>query len=199
MFNTPRRIGPALRLALVRRPWIRWLAVTVLSLAVGWMVLAQLRDVEAAQRSWTEQQTVFVAAHDHSPGDPFEVEERRLPLAAVPLSAVTEPPVGLSARQQIGLGEIVTHADVSNRLGPAAGADDGSVVVAISDPLLVDAESNLSVGLEVAVHSEGVVLAQRARIVSINGDVVFIALDARIAPSVSAAAQMRVASIAFLA
>ena len=198
MFSSPRRIGPEVRLALARRPWIRWLVIGAAAVAAGWLVLGQLQDVEAARRSWADQRTVLIASHDHSPGDPLMVEERRLPDAAVPTSALEESPAGGIARQRILAGEVVTTADVGGGAGPAAAADDNEVVVAISDPLLVGAMSNLAVGLRVAVHSEGIVLAERARIVAIDGDVVFVALDPDEASLVSAAAQLRLASLAFL-
>ncbi len=198
MFSTPRRIGPAIRLALARRPWIRWLAIGAAAITAGWLVLGQLQDVEAARRSWTEQRTVFVAAHDHAPGDVLVVHERRLPEAAAPASALDESPAGSITRQRVAAGEVITSTDIAEGMGPAAAADDGEVVVAISDPLLIGAMTNVSIGLPVAVHSEGIVLADEARIVAISGDVVFVALDPDQAASVSAAAQTRRASLAFL-
>jgi hypothetical protein len=198
MLSSPRRIGPALHLALARRPWIRWFAIGAAALTAGWLVLGQLQDVDAARRSWTEQRTVFVATHDHAPGDLLVTQEHRLPEAAVPTSALDESPAGSISRQRISAGEVITTADVAIGSGPAAAADDGEVVVAISDLLLIGALSRLSIGLHVAVHSEGIVLADEARIVAIEGDVVFIALDPSHAASVSAAAQTRLASLAFL-
>ena len=198
MFSSPRRFGPALRLALARRPWIRWLAIGAAAVAAGWLVLGQLQGVEAARRSWSEQRTVFVAVHDHAPGEPLVVEARRLPQAAVPDSALDESPAGDTARQRIAAGEVITSADVAAGSGPAALAEDGEVVIAISDPLLQSAAASVSVGLSVAVHSEGIVLAERARIVAIDADVVFVAVEPGAASSVSAAAQMRIASLAFL-
>lgn len=198
MFSSPRRIGPVLRLALARRPWIRWLAIGTAAVAAGWLVLGQLQDVDEARRSWAEQRTVFVAARDHAPGDLFAVEERLLPIAAVPSAALAESPSGSAVRQWISVGEVVTRADVAGGIGPAAAADVGEVVVAVSDPLLLGAMSTVSIGLDVAVHSEGIVLAEQARIVAIDGEVVFVALDPADASSVSAASQMRLASLAFL-
>jgi len=198
MFSSPRRIGPAIRLALARRPWIRWLVIGAAAITAGWLVLGQLQAVDTERRSWVDQRTVFVASNDHAAGEPLTVRARRLPVAAIPAAAVDESPAGLDARQRVSTGEIITTADLTGGSGPAAAADDGDVVVAISDPLLVGAMSNVSVGLHVAVHSEGIVLADTARIVALDGDVVFIALDPSDAPSVSAAAQTRLASLAFL-
>ncbi len=198
MFSSPRRIGPALRLAVARRPWIRWLVIGIAASSAGWLVFGQLQDVETARRSWTDQRTVFVAVRDLAPGDLLVVEERRLPTAAIPASALAESPTGDLARQRIAAGEVITTTDVADGIGPAAGAEKGEVVVAIIDPLLQGATSRLSIGLHVAVHSEGVVLAEQARIVAIDGEIVFVALASGEAPTVSAAAQMRLASLAFL-
>lgn len=198
MFSSPRRIGPALRLALARRPWIRWLAIGAAAVTAGWLVLGQLQAVDAARRSWTEQRTVFVAVHDHAPGELLVVREQRLPEAAIPTSALEESPAGTLTRQWISAGEVITAGDLAGGTGPAGAADEGEVVVAVSDPLLTGAMSNVSVGLHVAVHSEGIVLADTARIVAIDGDVVFVALDPHDAANVSAAAQTRLASLAFL-
>ncbi len=198
MFSSPRRIGPALRLAAARRPWIRWLVIGVAASTAGWLVFGQLQDVETAHRSWTDQRTVFVAARDLAAGEPLMVEERRLPPAAIPASALTESPSGDLARQRIAVGEVITATDVADGMGPAAVAEDGEVVVAVTDPLLLGAMPTLSIGLPVAVHSEGVVLAERARIVAIDGEVLFVSLDPSEAAAVSAAAQARLASLAFL-
>lgn len=198
MFTTPGRVLPALRLALARSPWIRWLVIAAAAMTSGWLVLGQLQAVEEARQSWTQPRTVFVAVLDHAAGDVLVVEERSLPQAAVPSSALLEAPDASVARQRIGAGEVVTLADVASGSGPAAVADDDDVVVAISDPLLQGAMSNVSVGLRVAVHSEGIVLAESARIVAIDGDVVFVALHRNDASTVSAAAQTRMASLAFL-
>lgn len=198
MFTTPRRFGPAIRLALARRPWIRWLTVVAAAALAGWLILGQLQRVEDARQAWTEQRTVIVAAGDHAPGDLLDVEQRRLPAGAIPEAAVDDVEIGALARQRVSDGEVITVDDVTAGAGPAAAADDGEVVVAVTDPLLLAAGSSLSVGLPVAIHSEGIVLAERARIVAIDGEVVFVALAGDEAPSVAAAAQMRLASIAFL-
>ena len=198
MFHSPRRFGPTLRLALARRPWIRWLGIGGAALLAGWLILGQLQQVDAARRSWTDQRTVFVAARDHAPGDVLTVEQRSLPRVAIPPAALDESPSGTPARQHVSAGEIVTSDDVAMATGPAAVAQSDEIVVAISDPLLQGAMSTVVVGLAVDVHSDGIVLAASARVAAVDGDVVFVAVARREAPSVSAAAQMRNASLAFL-
>lgn len=198
MFNRPFRIGPAIRLALARRPWLRWSFVALAALVAGWSVHDRLDDVDDARSAWTDRRTVLVASHDHEPGDVLVAESKILPLAAIPRSALEESTPGATVRQTVALGEVVTDADLASGEGPAASARAGQVVVAVSDPLLATAMSSVSIGLRVAVHSEGIVLADDARITAVDGDVVFIALDPDEATAVSAAAQMRLASIAFV-
>lgn len=198
MFNRPRRIGPRVRLALARRPWLRWTVVAAIALAAGWNVHVRLDGVDDARSAWTDQRIVLVASGDHAPGDALVVESRTLPSAAIPPSALDELPAGAIVRQHVARGEVVTHADVASGDGPAAAAESGEVVVAVSDPLLATAMSTVSVGLRVAIHSEGIVLAHDARVTAVDGDVVFVALHAEDATAVSAAAQLRIASIAFV-
>jgi hypothetical protein len=56
-----------------------------------------------------------------------------------------------------------------------------------------------AVGLDVTIYSDGLVLADEARIVQVDGSVVFVEVEATDAPMVAAAAQTRQASIAFIA
>lgn len=198
MFNRPHRIGPRVRLVLARRPWLRWVVVMAIALAVGWNVKTRLDGVDDARSAWTDQRTVLVASLDHEPGDALVVESRILPAAASPRSALTVLPPGATVRQHVAHGEVVTETDVASGNGPAAAAESGEVVVAVSDPILSTAMSTVSVGLRVSIHSEGIVLANDARITAVDGDVVFVALDVEDATAVSAAAQLRIASIAFV-
>ncbi|MFK7918644.1 MAG: hypothetical protein AB8G14_11235 [Ilumatobacter sp.] len=193
------RIGPALRLALARRPWIRWLAAGLAAAATGWLVLGQLQAVDAARAEWTDLQTVLVAAHEHEPGDELTVRMRELPTVAIPRDATLEIAPGTLVRQHITAGEVITNADIASAGGPAAAASSSDVVVPIQDGLLAAGLDGLSVGLDVAVHSEGLVLAEAGRIVYLEHDVVFVAVDADVAAAVSAAAQQRLAAIVFLA
>ena len=193
-----RRIGPAVRLALTRRPWIRWLAILLLAASAGTVVHAQMRSVEIARTAWSDQRIVHVATADLAPGDAVRSEPRSLPRAAVPPGAIDGIEPGSVSRRHVGVGEMITNADLASGAGPAATAERGLIVVAVGDPLLVDAMSQVSVGLRVQIHSEGLVLAEHATITAVDGGVLFVALDAADAPPVSAAAQQRRASIAFV-
>lgn len=192
-----RQFGPLVRLALARRPWIRWVVVVTTALAAGAVVHRTTESVDAARAAWGDERTVLVAAHDLAPGDTAEIERRVLPVAAIPPSALAIDDDRRLLRQHVAAGAIITETDVAAGDGPAATAEPGQVVVAVNDPLLVDATSSLTVGLRVQVHSEGLILADGATIVSVDGDVVFVALGADDAPVVSFAAQQRLASLAF--
>jgi SAF domain len=188
------RYGSRVRIAIARRPWIRWLVIAGLSIAAGSTVAGQLRGVEAARSSWAETVVVFTARQDLAPGEALSVTTAELPIAAVPKSALTEVPIGMTARQRIAVGEVVVAGDVTDGVGPAAQADTGTVVVPVRDPLVVSAP----LGARVGVFADGIVLAASAKVVHLDADVVFIAVDSADGPVVAAAAQMQTASIVFL-
>ena len=58
------------RLMVARHPWIYWLSITVVAGMVGLGAARALADVDAARRSWGEQQTVWVASAATEPGQP---------------------------------------------------------------------------------------------------------------------------------
>jgi hypothetical protein len=192
---SPARLGRNVRLVLARHPWIRWLAVGVVAAAAGASVHAQLQSIEAARAQWTDQQRVPVATAAASPGDELSWEWRNIPAVGVPDGVARDIFEGIIARQRVGTGEIIVDADLTVGSGPAAGAASGHVVVPVSDPLVTDP----SVGIDVAIYSDGLVLADEARVVHVDGAVVYVEVDAAAAPMVAAAAQTRQASIAFVA
>jgi len=192
---SPARLGRNARLVLARRPWIRWLTVGAVAAAAGASVHAQLQSLDAARAQWTDQQRVPVATATLSPGDVLVWEWRSIPAVGVPDGVALSIPDGVVARQHLGTGEIIVDADMSVGDGPAAGAAAGRVVVPVSDPLV----TSPAVGLDVTIYSDGLVLADEARIVQVDGAVVFVEVDATDAPMVAAAAQTRQASIAFVA
>lgn len=193
-----RRFGATLRLELARRPWVRWIVAAATAAATALLVLGQLNAADAARLSWVDRHAVLVAVSDHVPGEPLVFESKELPTAAIPAAAVSDIEPGSRARQHLSAGEVITTADVGARIGPAATASPGEVVIPIDDSLLDSALSSLSVGLDVAIHADGVVLAATGRIVSLDGNVVFVAVAPDVAASVSSAAQYRAASIVFL-
>jgi hypothetical protein len=192
---SPARLGRNVHLVLARHPWVRWLAVGVVAAAAGASVHAQLQSIEAARAQWTDQQRVPVATAAASPGDELSWEWRNIPAVGVPDGVARDIFEGIIARQRVGTGEIIVDADLTVGSGPAAGAASGHVVVPVSDPLVTDP----SVGIDVAIYSDGLVLADEARVVHVDGSVVYVEVDAAAAPMVAAAAQTRQASIAFVA
>ena len=100
---------------------------------------------------------------------------RRFPRLRSPTTSRQTCPRGAVVRHPVGRGEIIVRADLATGAGPAAGADRGDIVVPISDPLI----TNPSIGLDVAVYSDGLVLAADARIVHVETDVVFVAVALR--------------------
>jgi hypothetical protein len=192
---SPARLGRNLRLLLARRPWLRWLAVALIAAAAGIGVQTQIQSLDTARARWSDQRRVPVATTATSPGEAISWEWRSLPAVAVPTDVAADISAGALARQHIGIGEIVVSADLTIGAGPAAGARPGHVVVPVNDPLVAGA----AVGLDIAIYSEGLTLAGRARIVHVEADVVFVEVPAAEAPLVAAAAQTHRASVAFLA
>ena len=119
---------------------------------------------------------------------------RVLPVAALPDGALDTLADGALVRQRIAAGEILTELDVTARAGPAALAEPGTVVVALSDPLA----RGVVVGLAVQVSADGVVLADDAVVSGVVDDVVFVAVSEPDGPRVAAAAQQGTASLLFL-
>lgn len=194
-----RRAGPAVRWFLARRPWVYWLVVASLAAVVVAGVSDRLAAVERARSEWGDTRSVWVADADIEIGEAVVATRRQLPSVAVPdaaLDATLAEPDGL-ARQRIRHGEVIVDADVASRSGPAAIAESGQVVVAVDDPLLATAVDELTAGLGVAVYADGVLLTDHAEIADVIGGVVFVAVPANDAAVVTAAAQMRVASLAF--
>lgn len=190
----PGRFGPTVRLFLTRRPWIRWLAICSIAVLVAVSVRSNLNDLEQTRASWAEQVRVPVATESAAPGEALRWTWKQLPVAAVAHGAATDMADHAVVRRHIGQGEVIRSDDLSSGAGPAAGADSGQVVVPISDPLV----AHPPVGVAVAVYGDGLVLAADARIVQVEGDIVFVAVAADEAPMVAAAAQTRQASIGFL-
>ncbi len=191
---SPARFGPTVRLFLARRPWLRWLLVALVAALAALTVHDRMSAVDAARAGWGERRSVPVAVASAVPGEPLSWAWRDVPRMAVPDDVAAELSADAVARRHVGRGEIVVVGDVSLVSGPAAGADSGQVVVPIADPLVTGPQ----IGVDVAVYSDGLVLASAARIVHVDAEVVFVAVDEGAAPTVAAAARTQQASIVFL-
>ncbi len=89
---------------------------------------------------------------------------------------------------------MLTELDVTSRAGPAALAEPGTVVVALSDPLARDVARRAAR----AGGGRRLVLAETAEVTDVADDVIFVAVDDRDAPAVAAAAQQGIASLLYL-
>lgn len=182
------------RLVLARRPWIYWAVVAVLATLVAFAVNAQLSTVAAARAEWGTTRTVLVADEALEPGDPIRATATELPVSALAASALSTLPRDARLRQRVDAGEVLTELDVTARAGPAARAEPGTVVVALSDPL----SRGVVIGLSVQISADGIVIAEPATVVDLVDDVIFVAVARQQAPTVAAAAQLGVASLLYV-
>ena len=187
-------VAASARLVLARRPWIYWAVVTTLAVVAAAAVHGEMASVAAERDRWGSTRTVMVTRHELEPGDEIAADLVSLPVAAIPERALAEAPTGALVRQRVAAGEVLTELDVTGRSGPAALAEQGAVVVALSDPLARD----VAAGLRVQLTADGLVIAGDATVTAVDYDVIFVAVDAGEAPAVAAAAQQGVASLLYL-
>jgi flagella basal body P-ring formation protein FlgA len=182
------------RLVLARRPWIYWAVVAALATIAAVAVHGQLASIEAERDRWGTSRSVLVATRQLEPGDVITAELVALPVAALPAAALVEPPTDAVVRQRVAAGEVLTELDIAHAVGPAALAEPGLVVVALSDPLA----RNVAAGQRVKVAADGVVLADQAEVTEVIDDVIFVAVPDREAVAVAAAAQHGSATLLYL-
>lgn len=181
------------RLFLLRHPSIHWAAVAcAVAVAVAGIAM-QLRSIDDERRSWGETRSVLVAAADGAVGDVPVVARREVPVALTPDAAVSVGAELTPLRQEIRRGEILVDTDLATDRGPAALADDGEIVVAVSDPLVAVVEP----GVAVTVYADGFVLADGARVVGSIDGVTLVAVLADDAAAVAASARLGTASLGF--
>jgi hypothetical protein len=187
-------VAASARLVLARRPWIYWVVVALLAAGAAAVAHGEMSSIAAERDRWGTTRSVLVASGLLEPGDPLTAELVELPTAAIALGALTEQPVDAVARQRVAPGEVITDLDVASGPGPAALAESGTVVVALSDPLA----RNVRVNLPVQVVADGLVLADSARVADIVDDVIFVAVARHDGPAVAAAAQQGIATLIYL-
>ena len=187
-------VAARVRVALARRPWAYWLIVATLAAVPALAVRSHLDRLDEARRSWDETRRVLVAATELGPGDQILARAVEVPAALLPVGALGELPEGARLRQRVADGEVLTNLDIADRRGPAALADEGTVVVALADPLGRDD----AIGLDVQIAADGIVLAGTATIVDVVDDVVFVAVDVVDGAVVAAAAHQGIASLLYL-
>ena len=119
-----------IRLGLARHPWAYWLVVSAVATLVAVTASRAMAGVDAARRSWGEQEEVWVASAALEPGQPIRADRRQVPRALAPESAVSVAPADAVARQRIARGAIITDVDVAAS-GPAGLIPDGWVALAV--------------------------------------------------------------------
>ena len=182
------------RRVLAVHPWIHWSACAGLAVAAALTTHGYLARADAERESWGTTRRVWVATAPVAAGEPVAATAVDVPAAIVPSDAVTDPPGDSIARQRIADGEIVVAVDLTAAAGPAALADEGTVVVGVADPLARGA----AIGLAVRVVADGVVLTDSAEVVGLSDDVILLAVLGRDGPIVAAAARTGTASVLFL-
>jgi hypothetical protein len=174
-----------LRHVLARRPWLYWLGVLLLAAIAGLLVADAAARVDAARRAWGVTRPVVVAVADVAPGEVLDgvTDVKSLPEPMVPGEAVTELPVGATARQRLAAGEIVTAHDVAPTPGPRSLIPDGWRAVPVAEPV----PSGAAVGDEVAVASGGIVVSDDGVVVGALADGVLVAVPTEVAAQVAQA------------
>jgi hypothetical protein len=119
-----------IRLIVARHPWVYWLVISAVAGVVALGTERAMAGVDAARRSWGEQEAVWVASAAIEPGQPIRADRRQVPRALAPASAVIVAPVDAVARQRISPGEIITDIDLAVR-GAAGLIPDGWVAFAV--------------------------------------------------------------------
>jgi hypothetical protein len=182
------------RLVLARRPWAYWALVAILAALAAATVQGEMTSIAAARDRWGSTRTVLVARHQLEPGDPIAADPVALPIAAIPEAALEEAPGGSLVRQRVAVGEVLTELDVTAHRGPAALAEPGTVVVALSDPLARE----VTPGLRVQIVADGLVIADRAQVTGVVDEVIFVAVRSGEAPAVAASTRAGSASLLYL-
>jgi len=170
------------------------LAVALIAASIALVVRDQLGAIDDARNSWGRTRRVVVADVALEPGGVVEVTEVDRPAAMIPDGALTEWPVDAMLRQRVAAGEVLVDLDLATLPGPAALAEPGTAVVALSDPLT----RNLTIGLEVQIAADGLLIAEDGVVVDLVDDVVFVAVPTSDAATVAAAAHAGLASLVYL-
>ncbi len=168
-----------------------WSSVVCLMLVVGLTLLTQSRGVVQARAAWGTSVDVWVSRADTLPGQPITAQQRAMPAAMVPGSAVTAaPPAGSIARQHVADGEIVVAADIGVGRLPLLPAGWRAVAIAADDTTIA-----LAVGDHVDVVAGGNVVSADGVVVDVQPGAVTIGVVAAGAPVVAAAALDRSAVV----
>lgn len=181
------RSSVGVRRVLTRRPWLYWVVVIGLAGLLALATRANLTEVERARDSWGNTTTVWVATTDITAGQLVmgRAARRQFATAMVPTEAVVGSDITGVARQRISPGEVITAVDLT-------AADDQLALVPENWLAVVVAESPRSgatVGSQVRLVSDGVVIAEEALVVGEVDGSTLVAVPEAVAPLVPLAAQ----------
>src|SRR4051794_20713131 len=183
---------PRLRTLLARRPWIWWLTVALLAVALAASVAAAVGRLDAERRTWGATASVVVASRDIAPGEPLVGESVELPVALLPATSMKSVPPGSVAVQRLARGEVVVEIDVARSSGPAAFMPDGWVAIAID----VTTTSYFHLGDPAVVLGAGAMLAPSAIIAGVDDSQVVVGVPGDVAAAVAAAVVEHTAVVA---
>ncbi|MEY2957557.1 MAG: hypothetical protein RLZZ01_125 [Actinomycetota bacterium] len=146
-----------------------------LAIATTVTVSGEVADSRTAQRAWGTTTAVWITTRDVAEGEPVVARSRSVPLGIRPPSAADDP-VGRTARRPIGIGEIVTDADVdvADRPIPA-----GWLIA----PVLELVPSGATPGDRVRVVGDGFVIAPEGIVTAVHDDITLVAVPADLAPA----------------
>lgn len=182
------------RTLLARRPWIYWLFVVAVAGLIAVAVSNALADVRRERDAWGETTTVRVAAAAIEPGDLIAplVETRTVPIAMAPDSARITIDGTTTARQWVGVGEIVTDVDVGPVAGPLALLPTGWLALSVETTM----PTSFTVGDPAMVLAAGSTVAAEAVVIDVLDDAIIIGVPAGAAPAVAEMVVQRLAVIA---
>lgn len=176
---------PAIRRFVARRPWVQWVAIFAIAIALMASVADAMARLEDERSAWGTSVVVWVASRDVEIGEPIAAGRRTVPESVRPRAAVgaDRSPEGRPARRAIGAGEIVVGDDVSPPDDELALAPDGWLVAPVEE----SPRSGARAGDRVQVVSDGFVLADEAVVVGAVDGVTLVAVRPEIAPLLPAA------------
>jgi hypothetical protein len=157
--------------------------VIVIATVTASTVRAEMTGLATARAAWGETTPVLVASTDLEPGATVRAERRDVPVALVPVGAMTEVGDATMARQHVGVGEIITRSDIAPGHGAMALVPAGWLAV----PVVEAPRSGAGTGDRVLVASDGIVLGAEALVVGWVDGVTLVALPEAQAPIVAAA------------
>jgi Flp pilus assembly protein CpaB len=186
------------------RPALRWLVVLGLAAVAGLFTARMVDAARATRARWGTGRPVVVMVDPVAAGNEIEaddVEVRSLPPAALPRSALSEPPVGRVATADLYPGEVLVEGRVApeGRTGAAALLPTGTRALAVPtgpgtpplrvgdtvdllatyDPLLFDPTAT-------PANADGMVVSG-ALVIDVSEGAVTVAVDPDDAPDVALA------------